>query len=76
MNAEPVTLPIRLSATVDERGHVDVPVPLRPGTAVTLLLSEGDEPVGDLVAAASTSLDFWDNALDDEWDEAIAELSA
>ena len=70
MSAKPATLPMLLSATVDERGHVDLPVPLRPGTAVTVLLSEGDESFGELVAAAETSLDFWENAFDDEWDEA------
>lgn len=60
------------SATITSDGKLDVPVPVAPGTPVNvvLLLPEEDE-TSDLVAAASTSLGFWDNPIDDEeWNNA------
>ena len=54
-------------------GRVELHVPLQAGSHVVVYVSQEPvaEAVDDLLAAASTSLDFWDNALDDEdWNHA------
>jgi hypothetical protein len=63
----------RYDTEVMDEGRVELHVPLQPGSHVVVYVSE--EPtiaaVDDLLAAASTSMDFWDNALDDEdWNNA------
>ena len=53
-------------------GRLEINVPLPLGTTVEVLVLAPDEPeFADLVEAASTSTDFWDNPLDDEdWNNA------
>ena len=53
-------------------GRVEVNVPLNQGTTVEILvLAPEYDDFSDLVAAASASLDFWDNPWDDEdWNNA------
>jgi hypothetical protein len=48
-------------------GRVDIDVPLAPGVHVTVFVIESPNGVGpDLLAASQSSLEFWDNPLDDE----------
>jgi hypothetical protein len=59
-------------ATINPKGKVEIDVPLPPGTPVeVLILSPMEDNFSDLVGAAGSSLEFWDNALDDEdWNNA------
>jgi hypothetical protein len=54
-------------AEVQNDGRVEVTVPLSQGTKVLVFVVEEEDPVRDeLVAAAESTLGFWDNPLDDE----------
>lgn len=56
-----------------ERGKVVLPrLRLKSGTPVeVIVLVGGNEEFEDLAAAAQTSLDFWDNPIDDQvWNDA------
>ena len=57
---------------VQEGGKVELNVPLPKGTLVAVLVvKEGEDDFGDLVLAAESSLDFWNNSIDDEsWNAA------
>jgi hypothetical protein len=59
---------------VSDQGRVELSVPLPAGARVTIfVIPDLWEPVSDLMAAAESSLDFWDNPLDDEdWNDAPA----
>lgn len=54
-------------ARVNSEGRIDLPVPLSPGTDVTIFVIEETDTFSDLLHAAQTSLDFWDNPLDDDF---------
>lgn len=63
----------RYEAEVMDEGRIELQVPLPQGSHIVVYVTEepAAESFGDLLAAASTSLDFWDNALDDEdWNDA------
>ena len=52
---------------VQEGGKVELSVPLPKGTRVAVLVvEEGEGVFSDLVLAAQSSLDFWNNPIDDE----------
>jgi len=57
---------------VQEDGKVELRVPLPKGTRVAVfVMKESEDDLGDLVLAAKSSLDFWDNSIDDEaWNNA------
>ena len=57
---------------VQEGGKVELSVPLPKGTRVAVLVvKEASDDFGDLVMAAKSSLDFWNNPIDDEsWNDA------
>lgn len=57
---------------VTSEGRIELQVPLSPGARVTIFIVEEDiDSFIDLMQAAESSLDFWDNPLDDEdWNEA------
>jgi hypothetical protein len=57
---------------VKEEGKVELRVPLPSGARVTVfVIKESDERFEDLTSAAQSSLDFWNNPLDDEdWNNA------
>ena len=57
---------------VQEDGKVELRVPLPKGTRVAVfVVRENEDDLGDLVLAAKSSLDFWDNSIDDEaWNNA------
>lgn len=63
---------LKYDAEVGDEGRVEVQVPFLPGSHVSVFIVE--EPADredELLAAAQSSLDFWDNALDDEdWNDA------
>jgi hypothetical protein len=63
---------MRYETDVRENGRVELRVPLPAGSHVTVfVIPEQAEPADDLLSAAQSSLDFWDNPLDDEdWNNA------
>jgi hypothetical protein len=63
---------LKFEVEVQERGHIELTVPFAPGARVTVLVIEDrDNTAEDLMAAAQSSLDFWDNPFDDEdWNNA------
>ena len=64
--------PFQFRAQVSSDGKIEVPVPLPSGTPVVVfVVEESANGTADLTSAAQTSLDFWDNPLDDEdWNRA------
>lgn len=62
---------LKYDVEVKQNGHVELDVPFPPGAHVTVFVVQVNEPFHDLIGAAESSLDFWDNALDDEdWNNA------
>ena len=58
----------KFTATINPQGRIEVTLPLAPGTPVeVLVLTPAEDDLSDLVAAAASSLDFWNHPLDDEW---------
>lgn len=59
-----------LEVTLD--GRIELQVPFPPGSRLgVFVVEEPPESFGDLVEAAESSLDFWDNPFDDEdWNDA------
>lgn len=57
---------------VRDKGRVELTVPLPPGARVIVFVIEAaDDIFADLLSAAQSSLDFWDNPFDDEdWNNA------
>jgi hypothetical protein len=67
------TLPVlKYEVEVGDQGHVELTVPFASGARIVVYVrSEDDEGWADLMAAAESSLAFWDNPLDDEdWNHA------
>jgi hypothetical protein len=62
----------RFDLEVPANGRLEVAVPLLAGSHVTVLVVEhAVEELDDVVAAATSSIDFWDNPWDDEdWNNA------
>jgi hypothetical protein len=65
-------IPIYELEVKKEEGKVELRVPLPSGARVTVfVIKESDERFADLTSAAQSSLDFWNNPLDDEdWNNA------
>ena len=63
---------LKYEANVTAQGQVTLTVPFSPGVRVTVfVLEESVDDFLDLTNAAQSSLDFWDNPLDDEdWNDA------
>ena len=56
---------------VQDGGIVELSVPFPPGAHVVVLVIERTDGFADLLSASETTLDFWDNAFDDEdWNDA------
>jgi hypothetical protein len=56
---------------VQEEGKVELQVPFPVGTLVEVFVVQAEDSLGDLLLASESSLDFWDNPLDDEdWNDA------
>ena len=62
----------RYETVIGPTGNIDLNVPLPPGTVVeVVVLTPEPDDCADLVQAAQSSSDFWDNAMDDEdWNNA------
>ena len=62
----------KLNADVGLDGKLELKVPVAEGTRVEILvLTPDNDEFADLVAAASSNLDFWNNRWDDEdWNDA------
>ena len=65
-------LPLRFDLQVPPDGRLEVQLPLPAGSHVTLYVVEkSNADFDDLLAAAMTSTDFWNNPEDDEdWNNA------
>ncbi len=63
---------LKYDLEVKDKGRVELQVPFFAGDRVTVfVIKESPESFGDLMAAAESSLDFWDNPFDDEdWNNA------
>ena len=63
---------LKYEVEVGDQGRVELKVPFAPGARVVVYVRpEGDESFSDLMAAAESSLGFWDSPLDDEdWNDA------
>ncbi len=63
---------LKYEVEVTPLGRVEFQVPFAAGERLTVIvLSEPADSFSDLVGASQSSLDFWDNPLDDEdWNNA------
>jgi hypothetical protein len=63
---------LKYEARVTPDGRIDLPVPLAAGAdVVVFIIPQPADDFSDLVAASQTSLDFWDNPIDDQdWNDA------
>jgi hypothetical protein len=62
----------KYEAEVKEDGRIELRVPLPTGARIVVfVIRESGETFSDLVSASQSSLDFWDNPLDDaDWNDA------
>ena len=69
---QPPKSALQYEAEVQQDGRLELTVPFSPGARVVVFVIEQPaEAVDDLVAAAQSSLGFWDNPYDDEdWSNA------
>ena len=63
---------LKYDTEVKDGGRVELDVPLAPGVHVTVFVIESTNGAfHDLLSASQSSLEFWDNPLDDEdWNHA------
>ena len=63
---------LKFETEVGSDGRLELQVPSVAGERVVVfVIPESAEPFNDLTVAAESSLDFWDNPLDDEdWNNA------
>ena len=63
---------IKYDLKVLEEGRIELQVPFPPGASITVfVIGESTDTFDDLLLAAQSSLDFWDNPFDDEdWNDA------
>jgi len=63
---------LKYDLEVMEEGRVELHVPFPPGARVTVfVIEESSSAFDDLLRAAESSLNFWDNPFDDEdWNNA------
>jgi hypothetical protein len=63
---------LKYDTQVKDGGRLELDVPLDPGVRVTVFVIESTNSVShDLLAASQSSLEFWDNPLDDQdWNDA------
>ncbi|HKI35723.1 MAG TPA: hypothetical protein VKA46_27960 [Gemmataceae bacterium] len=73
MPSPPVPQPaLKYESQVTQDGRIDLPVPLPAGSSVVVfVVPQAEDDFSDLVSASQSSLDFWDNPVDDEdWNNA------
>ncbi|MCL5611267.1 MAG: DUF2281 domain-containing protein [Chloroflexi bacterium] len=62
---------LKYDVEVNQNGQVELIVPFPPGAHVTVFVLESGESFSDLMAAAESTLDFWNNPVDDDdWNNA------
>jgi hypothetical protein len=65
---------LKYEVEVRQQGRIELQTPFAPGERITVFVIRhmpADDTFEDLVAAAESSLAFWDNPLDDEdWNNA------
>jgi hypothetical protein len=63
---------LKYELEVGDQGRVELNVPFAPGARVVVYVRrEEEDEFADLMAAAESSLNFWDNPLDDgDWNNA------
>lgn len=63
---------LKYDLEVLEEGRVELHIPFPPGASITVfVIKEPADTFDDLLLAAQSSLDFWDNPFDDEdWNDA------
>ena len=62
---------LKYDVKVNKDGQVELVVPFPAGAHVTVFVVEASDAFADLLYASQTSLDFWDNPIDDEdWNNA------
>ncbi len=62
---------LKYDVEVNENGRVELDVPFPAGSHLTVFVIETGDASNDLVSAAPSSLEFWNNPLDDEdWNNA------
>jgi hypothetical protein len=62
---------IKYDVSVKEHGRVELEVPFPAGTQLTIFVIESGDLPSDLLQAAESSLEFWNNAYDDQdWNDA------
>lgn len=62
----------RHRGVVEKDGQIKLPkLPLKEGTLVEVIIFPLEDEMPELVHAAESGLDFWDNPIDDEvWNDA------
>ena len=62
---------LKYEVEVHEPGRIELDVPFAAGSRLLIfVIQDITDSFSDLVSAAQSSLDFWDNPLDDEdWNE-------
>jgi len=63
---------LKYDMQVTDKGRVELQIPFPAGARVTVfVIEEPGDTFNDLLSAAQSSLDFWDNPYDDEdWNNA------
>jgi len=63
---------LKYDLEVMKKGRVELQVPFSAGTRVTVfIIKKSTDTFDDLLSAAQSSFDFWDNPYDDEeWNNA------
>jgi len=64
-------LPLRFDLSVPPDGRIELRLPLPAGSNVTVYVVDEKREFDDLLSAAASSAEFWDNPQDDEdWNNA------
>jgi hypothetical protein len=62
---------LKYDVAVEEDGRVEFSVPFLAGAHLTVFVIEANDVFNDLLTAAESSVDFWNNPFDDEdWNNA------
>jgi hypothetical protein len=62
---------LKYDVQVQQDGRVELDVPFPEGAHVTVFVIESGDTFNDLLVASESSMDFWNNPLDDkDWNDA------
>jgi len=62
---------LKFDVRVPKNGRIELDVPFSVGEHVTIFVVQNQDSFTDLLSAATSQLDFWDNPWDDEdWNNA------